>query len=155
MSTRPADGADTKAGDHEVGYGKPPKKTQFAKGRSGNRRGRPRNTRNLRTDLRTVLEENLTLTVGGREVKLSAQRAMLVALRNKALKGDVRAVSVLIALLERLMPETLIDEVRASVPREDVAIFAEAIDRHVALRLGQTQAPPAAIANAQPGSDRS
>jgi hypothetical protein len=140
----------TETGDYEVGYGKPPKKTRFAKGHSGNRRGRLRNTRNLKTDLRTVLEENLTLTVGGREVKFSAQRAMLVALRNKALKGDVRAAGMLIALLERLMPETLIDEVRASVPREDLAIFAEAIDRHVAIRLAQKQSPPPTPANSQP-----
>jgi hypothetical protein len=140
----------TETGDYEVGYGKPPKRTRFAKGQSGNRRGRLGDTRNLKTDLRTVLEEDLTLTVGGREVKISAQRAVLVALRNKALKGDVRAAGMLIALLERLMPETLIDEVKASVPREDLAIFAEAIDRHVAMRLAQTQSPPPTPANSQP-----
>ena len=138
MSRDRTHGADANAGDYEVGYGKPPKKTRFAKGLSGNRRGRPRETRNLKTDLRTVLEEDLTFTVGGREVTFPARRAMLVALRNKALKGDVRAIGMLVALLERLMPETLIDEVNASVPREDVAIFAEAIDRHVAMRLAQT-----------------
>jgi len=88
--------------------------------------------------------------VGGREVKFPARRAMLVALRNKALKGDVRAASVLIALIERLMPETLIDEIKASVPREDLAIFAEAIDRHVAIRLAKTQSPAPTLTNAQP-----
>jgi hypothetical protein len=139
----------TETGDYEVGYGKPPKRTRFAKGQSGNRRGRLRNTRNLKADLRTVIEEELTLTVGGREVKFSAQRAMLVALRNKALKGDVRAAGMLFALLERLMPEALIDEIKASVPREDLAIFAEAIDRHVAIRLAKTQSPPPALTKAR------
>jgi hypothetical protein len=140
----------TETGHYEVGYGRPPKKTRFAKGQSGNRHGRPRKTRNLKTDLRTVLEEDLTLTVGGREVKFPARRAMLVALRNRALKGDVRAAIVLISLIERLMPETLIEEVKASVPREDLAIFAEAIDRHVAIRLAETQSPAPTLTNAKP-----
>jgi hypothetical protein len=151
MSTKKTDGANANGGNYDVGYGKPPKRTRFAKGRSGNRRGRPRRTRNLKTDLRTVLEEDLTLTVAGREVKLSARRAMLIALRNKALKGDVRAIGMLVTLLERLMPETLIEEVRASVPRDDVAIFAEAIDRHIAMRL--TQKPTAATTPTSTPSD--
>ena len=146
MSAKPTHGAN--GDDYDVGYRKPPKSTRFVKGRSGNRRGRPRNTRNLRTDLRTVLEENLTLTVAGREIRLSARHAMLVALRNKALRGDVRAIGLLVALLERLMPETLVDEVKTSVPRDDIAIFAEAIDRHVTMRLAQTKSPPATTANA-------
>jgi hypothetical protein len=151
MSANTTDGADTNSDDYEVGYGRPPKRTRFAKGRSGNRRGRPRNTRNLKTDLRTVLDEGLTLTIAGHEVKLSARRAMMIALRNKALKGDVRAIGMLVTLLERLMPETLIEDVRASVPRDDVAIFAEAIDRHVAMRLAQK--PTAATSTTKTQSD--
>ena len=36
-------------GDHEVGYGKPPRHSQFIKGQSGNRRGRPAGAKNLKT----------------------------------------------------------------------------------------------------------
>jgi hypothetical protein len=96
--------------DYAVGYGKPPKHTQFKKGQSGNRKGKAHGTKNLKADLRGVLDEELPLTMGGREVKLSARRAMLVALRNKALKGDVRAIGMLVNMLERLMPETLLDD---------------------------------------------
>ena len=122
-------------GDYEVGYGKPPKHTRFQKGRSGNLRGRQKNVRNLKTELRSVLDEELPLSIGGREVKISARKAMLVALRNKALKGDIRAISLMVTMLERLLPETLIEEIKGSVARDDLAIFAEAIDRHVAVRL--------------------
>ncbi len=120
--------------DYEVGYGKPPKHTRFQKGCSGNRKGRAKGTRNLKTDLKGVLEEELPLTIAGKAVKLSARRAMLIALRNKALKGDVRAISYLIALLERLVPESLVEEVKASVGRDDAAIFAKAIERHLEIQ---------------------
>jgi hypothetical protein len=125
---------DTGTGDYEVGYGKPPKHTRFRKGQSGNPRGRAKNTRNLKTELRSVLDETLSLSMAGREVKLSARKAMLLALRNKALKGDTRAIGLMVAMLERLLPETLMEEVHNTVARDDLAIFAEAIDRHVAAR---------------------
>jgi hypothetical protein len=139
MTTAEQNGPDD---DYEVGYKKPPKATRFVKGQSGNRKGRPRNTRNFKTDLRSVLDEDLMLTVGGEQVKLSACRAMLVALRNKALKGDVRAIGLFVNLLERLIPETLAEEVKHAIPRDDLEIFAEAIDRHVTLRLAQTSSSP-------------
>jgi hypothetical protein len=126
---------DRGAGDYDVGYGKPPKHTRFRKGQSGNPRGRAKNTRNLKTELRSVLDETLSLSMAGREVKLSARKAMLLALRNKALKGDTRAIGLMVAMLERLLPETLMEEVKGTVARDDLAIFAEAIDRHVAARL--------------------
>ena len=125
---------DTGTGDYEVGYGKPPKHTRFCKGHSGNPRGRAKNTRNLKTELRSVLDETLSLSMAGREVKLSARKAMLLALRNKALKGDTRAIGLMVTMLERLLPETLMEEVQNTVARDDLAIFAEAIDRHVAAR---------------------
>jgi hypothetical protein len=127
------------AGDYEVGYGKPPKHTRFRKGQSGNPRGRAKSTHNFKTELRSVLDETLSLSMAGREVKLSARKAMLLALRNKALKGDTRAIGLMVAMLERLLPETLMEEVRGTVARDDLAIFAEAIDRHVAARLSRQE----------------
>ncbi len=125
---------DTGAGDYEVGYAKPPKHTRFRKGQSGNPRGRAKNTRNLKTELRSVLDETLSLSMAGREVKLSARKAMLLALRNKALKGDTRAIGLMVTMLERLLPETLMEEVQNTVARDDMAIFAEAINRHIEAR---------------------
>ena len=97
----PKDGSD----DYEVGYGKPPKHSQFKQGQSGNRKGRPKNSRNLKTDLKEEMAEKIDVRENGRLKKLSKQRAMLKALSNKALTGDPRTAQLLINMLEQLLPD--------------------------------------------------
>ena len=42
-------------GPHAVGFGKPPMHTRFKPGQSGNPRGRPKHSRNLKTIIQEVL----------------------------------------------------------------------------------------------------
>ena len=81
--------ADKRKGDFQIGYGKPPKQTRFKPGQSGNPRGRPSGTRNLKTDLAEELAERIAISEGGRRQAVSKQRGMLKQLMAKALKGDV------------------------------------------------------------------
>jgi hypothetical protein len=87
----------------DVGYCKPPKHTRFKPGHSGNPRGRPRGTRNLKTDLAEELAERIPITEGGRKRSVSKQRGMVKQLVAKALKGDVRAASIILDQAERLL----------------------------------------------------
>ena len=74
------------ATDYEVGYKKPPKQSQFKQGQSGNPRGRPKGTKNLKTDLLEELGEQILVREGSRTRKISKQRAMLKNLIAQTLK---------------------------------------------------------------------
>ena len=96
--------------DYKVGYGKPPKGTRFKKGKSGNPRGRPKGSLNLATDLTAELGEHITVREDGRPRRVSKQRALIKSLMAKALQGDVRATTSLLALYTRVITEPLPDD---------------------------------------------
>ncbi|MEW9921835.1 DUF5681 domain-containing protein [Marimonas sp. MJW-29] len=97
--------------EYEVGYGKPPEAGRFQKGKSGNPKGRPKGTRNLSTDIRKVLAAKVSITENGKPRKVSTQFATLMRLREKALKGDPRAMERLLELARTIGAE---DEARAA-----------------------------------------
>ena len=76
---------------YEVGFGKPPKRTRFKQGRSGNPKGRPRKKPDLYSELTKVLRENVTITVDGQQEKVTVQQALLRRLRDQALRGELWA----------------------------------------------------------------
>ena len=90
---------------YRVGYKRPPVATQFKPGQSGNPRGRPKGTLNLKTDLESELKLPVIVRENGREIKVSRQRGTVKVLIERALKGDLRAMGILIGLMERLIPE--------------------------------------------------
>jgi hypothetical protein len=65
---------------YEVGFGKPPKRTRFKKGRSGNPFGRPRKKPDVYSELTKVLREKVTIAVDGQPEKVTVQQALLLRL---------------------------------------------------------------------------
>ena len=108
---------------YKVGYGRPPKASQFKKGQSGNLRGRPRGRRNLATDLAAELGEHVTVREDGRPRRVSKQRALIKSLMAKALGGDVRAVTAFLALYARVITETPEDHGDA-IEQDELQILA-------------------------------
>src|SRR5437868_13172812 len=122
---------------YEVGYSKPPKETRFKAGQSGNPKGRPRGSPNLATDLSAELGEQITIREGGKARQVSKQRALIKSLMAKALQGDVRATTALLALYARSIPESPEDE--GAVVEEDELLILRRFGPRLLKSLGKKE----------------
>ena len=106
-----ADQKKTAIGNHEVGYCRPPKQTQFRKGRSGNPRGRrrkelrPITDRQLRADMLMAMEREVMMTLDGKPQKTPAIVAIYHRILAEALKGNYRAMKLAVDLRQALVHE--------------------------------------------------
>ena len=88
--------AKSTKGSYEVGYGKPPRSTQFKPGRSGNRAGRPPDAKNFATALEQELKSRVLVTENGRRKRISKREVIAKHLVNKAAGGDLKAIPLLL-----------------------------------------------------------
>ncbi|MGC1890316.1 MAG: DUF5681 domain-containing protein [Stellaceae bacterium] len=93
-------------GDYEVGYGKPPSETRFAKGQSGNPRGRPSGAKNFATLLREALNEPVIITENGGRRKVSKRQAIITQLVNRSATADFRAIKILLDIVRDIERQT-------------------------------------------------
>jgi len=114
----------SKSSDEGVGYGRPPKATQFKKGESGNPKGRPKGSRTVGAVLQDILQQRIAVTENGKTRRLPALEVMLRRLANDAMRNEPVALKLMLSLFDRYgeSPEAGIrlDEVLA----EDKAILA-------------------------------
>jgi Family of unknown function (DUF5681) len=138
--TKESTGADSNS--YSVGYGKPPLHSRFRAGQSGNPAGRRKGVRNLMTDVKRTLSTPIKVKEGGRTRKKSTQEGALMVLREKALRGDARALDRLIELAKLFN-----NDVAESGPAQPLEADDQAIlDAYVAQRsaaMTLTTAEPA------------
>jgi hypothetical protein len=90
-----------RAATYTVGYARPPAHTRFAKGRSGNPGGRPRQARDIAARLVEALDEPAAGTRG----RLSNRDAIIDRLIANAVAGDMRAARLVLDLAGQIEPE--------------------------------------------------
>lgn len=96
------------ARDYEVGYGKPPKGSQYKRGQSGNAGGRPPKApppppkkgelSELEAAILVTLRGSVAVKSGGKTRKVNALDALARKLLAQALDGDMRATRTLLDL---------------------------------------------------------
>jgi hypothetical protein len=91
---RPGDSASTPP-EERVGYGRPPRHTQFKPGRSGNPKGRPKGCQNIRSQLVKVFTDPVVVNVGGKRRRIPAVVAVQLVLFQQALNGNSQAMQLL------------------------------------------------------------
>ncbi len=125
---------------YDVGYGRPPKKFQFQRGRSGNPAGINRKAdRSSAPDLRASLKRELNKPVkiqhGNTECVVTQGEAGIRELVRQFVEGDARARRDLRAFAEDygidLAPSKTIENALAdAVSADDEALLADFVKRH-------------------------
>ncbi|PBB89546.1 hypothetical protein CK215_26855 [Mesorhizobium sp. WSM3864] len=123
----------TEGGDEKVGYGKPPKKSRFKPGQSGNPKGRPKKSGTVALEILDELKRRITVHENGQERILTKREALAKTIVSGALKKDVRLIQVLMSLVpdQFRIPESSQSVAAAPVSAEE----AEILERFVARRL--------------------
>ena len=132
------DGAD----DYEVGYGRPPVRTQFKKGQSGNPAGRKPGKANLATVLERALAANVIVTENGRRTSRSKLEVAVTQAVNKAAGGDLKALDIVLKLLPILDPQVT----------QDLASPDLVADRALALKVARRLAAGTLGKNSEGGT---
>ena len=119
------DNTSDKAG-YEVGYGKPPVKSRFRAGQSGNPRGRTKGKKNFKTDLTEELRERIRVREGDRTIKISKQRGIVKSVVSRSLKGDARAANLLVNTMLRVLdPNAVIEGGNSTLTAEEAEVLRD------------------------------
>ena len=107
-------------GPDKVGYGKPPKHSQFKKGQSGNPKGRRKQVQAhepVSRIIRHSLSEEVQGKVNGKTRKMTKLAAIIEVQSAKALKGDTRAAKLVVDLGHKhIAPHQTLQEMMGDRP---------------------------------------
>lgn len=90
-----------KNSEYHVGYGKPPRRTRFEKGTSGNPAGRVKGSKNFSQILLQALSEPVVVNERGERKRITKGEAIIKQLVNKGASGDARSIQLLLAEMRR------------------------------------------------------
>jgi hypothetical protein len=121
---------------HAIGYGKPPKRTQFTKGQSGNPKGRPKGSQNFATLLHKIGRQRVRVTENGGSRHISKFEATMLQLTNKAASGDLKAIRELLCWIRSLE-----DSEQTAIPSPVLQEGDNAVMASIVERIRQSENP--------------
>jgi hypothetical protein len=124
---------------YEVGYRRPPTATKFAPGQSGNPKGRPKGSRPVGAVLQDIIQQKVAVTENGKTRRIPALEVVLRRLTNDAMKGDPKAIRLLLSLNDHYGDAPTSSLELRELLAEDAAILAEYLQQP-----SQSEADPSA-----------
>ena len=88
-----------------IGKGNPPKASQYKPGQSGNRKGRPRGRKNMKSIVQRVAHKEHTVQLDGETHSLTTVGLIFRRLQERALQGSPEAIKFLSQLREKYQPD--------------------------------------------------
>ena len=90
--------------DYKVGFWKPPKHTQFRKGKSGNPKGRPKGkSNNILNRIEDVLAQKVTVKTPDGPLRVMRLEALFTNWVSLAAKGDMRASRIVMDTVQMIV----------------------------------------------------
>jgi hypothetical protein len=136
--------------DHIARYQRPPRKGRFKPGQSGNVRGRPRGSKNIRTYVNEHLNKMIPIIEGGKTRKVSRAEAIAIQLVNQAAKGEPKGLAAVMSFTREF--DAAVSDLRPNVLARtaDTAVLEDIVAR---IRAGdptpsQDSIPESSNANA-------
>jgi hypothetical protein len=127
---------------YEVGKWKPPVKHQFAPGRSGNPRGRPRGSKNIATQIAEVFCDPVMMMINGKQSNPPGIVAAAIIMLQKALSQNNDRARRDVLALGREMGLLRLDEAQTDTALEtDDKAILESFLRRLMNSTGQTDEP--------------
>jgi hypothetical protein len=94
--------ANKRRTDYEIGKGRPPVQTRWKPGQSGNPKGRPKASKNLKTIMLERLVQKIPVQERGKLRQVSVFEAIVMRMVNLALKGDQKAITFIMSMEDEL-----------------------------------------------------
>lgn len=83
-------------GGYKVGYGKPPKHTQFKKGKSGNPSGKSKPKKSIAELIVEEGEKMVAVTENGQQTLVSKMELLAKSVFANAIKGDHKSIALIL-----------------------------------------------------------
>jgi len=123
---------------YKVGYGKPPKGSQFKKGTSGNPTGRPKGAKSLNTLAEEQFLKPITVTKNGKMTKMPMIAVIISQLLKKAAEGDLAATKAALDYFTKFISSkdsgSIADLMAGQSPFDLTAEEMESVSKHKLLK---------------------